>query len=61
MCRLCDSMYVGVCAHPTLCVYVGGGGVHTPECGWGLVVLGMRKNSSFTVLKGLLVLWPIRI
>lgn len=49
-----------MCTPYSVCV-CGGGGVHTPECGWVLVVLGMRKNSSFTVLKGLLVLWPIRI
>lgn len=23
-----------------------GGRVHTPECGWGLVVLAMRRNSK---------------
>ena len=37
-------MFVGVCAHPSLCGGCVGRGVYTPECGWGLVVPGMRKN-----------------
>lgn len=40
--------------------------MHTLESGWGLVVLGMRKNSRACiecsiVLNGLLVLGSVRI
>lgn len=44
MCVGCVTVCLWVCVHTLLCVGGEGGWVYTPKCGWGLVVLGMKKN-----------------